>query len=242
MERKSKLYSKLPPPPSQFSSYMKFNRPSLNCLMGFAACYLLVLICCYPMISYSNVDVLQTDDDFTKGAKHHIKRGASFQHIRGRKQFLTAKHAVTDKLGTLKERAVIWEEEAKRGAVEFQEAEKEIIDSIAGGTIGRKDGEDALRASRLLGQAVEDFEHKRSDIETADDLRKAANAANRMGDHDHWKDAVEAWDKQFVRAKNVASRVALSNAHQGKTTGFMVLGMHRSGTSMLPAAEAGGQA
>lgn len=230
-ERKSKMYSRLPPPPSQFSSYLKFTRLSLNCLLTFTGCYLLVLIICYPMISFSNVDVLPTDDDFTRGGKHHIKRGASFQHIRGRKQFLKVK----DKLGTLKERAIKWEEEAKlkaqRGAVELQEAEKEIVDSIAGGTIGRRDGEDARRASALLEQAVKDFDEKRSELEKDEEKKKAAANQRNMGEHDHWKDAVEAWDTEFLPVQSDAEDA--SNANPGKTPGFMVLGMHRSGTSML---------
>ena len=234
-ERKSK-YSKLPPPPTQFSSYIKFNRPSLHCLLIFTACYLLVLICFYPMISYSNVDVLPTDDDYVKGGKHHIKKGASFQHVRGRNQFMKAKHAVTDELGTLKERALIWEEEAKnkakRGAVEIQETEKEIIDSIAGGTVGRKDGQDAIRASSLLEEAVNGFDKIRLDIEKEEDKKSAALTAN-VGGHDHWKDSVEAWDKGFIENHRPDVQQADAHANSGKTPGFMVLGMHRSGTSML---------
>mmetsp|Transcript_41317 Transcript_41317/g.74484 ORF Transcript_41317/g.74484 Transcript_41317/m.74484 type:complete len:642 (+) Transcript_41317:39-1964(+) len=234
-ERKPKVYSKLPPPPSQFSSYFNFNRSSLNCLLLFATCYLLVLICCYPMISYSNVDELPNDDEI--GAKHHVKRGASFQHIRGRKQFIKASHAVTEKLGTLKERAVQWEEQAKlkakRGAVEWQETEKEIIDSIAGGTIGRKDGADARRASLLLEHAVKDFEGRRTEMEKEEWKKKQDAMA---GGHDHWADAVEAWDEEFVQDKNADNNAdaAVGGAHhKGATPGFMVLGMHRSGTSML---------
>jgi len=234
-EKKPKQYrSKLPPPPSQFSSYLKFNRPALNCLLTFATCYLLVLICCYPMISYSNVDDLANDDEV--GAKHHIKRGASFQRIRGRNQFIKAKHAVTDKLGTLKHRAIEWEEnaklQAKREAMKLQEAEKDIIDSIAAGTIGRRDGMDARRASLLLEQAVEHFDEQRLEMEKEGWKKKQdAMAAGQ----DHWEDAVEAWDKEFVMENNI-----LSNVHAGHPgemrapmPGVVVLGMHRSGTSML---------
>ncbi|KAL7536060.1 hypothetical protein ACHAXR_006885, partial [Thalassiosira sp. AJA248-18] len=233
-------YSKLPPPPSQFSSYLRFSRPSLNWLLAFTTCYLLVLICCYPMISYSNLeDDLPTDDDTVKGAKHHIKRGASFQHIRGRKQFIKAKHAVTDKWGTLKEQAIQWEEEAKlkakRGAVEWQETEKEIIDSIAGGTIGRKDGEDAKRAGDLLEQAVKDFDGKMVEVEKEEWKKKQDVMA---GGHDHWADALEAWDNVFVQdshgnnANDSAEEVSMA-VRKGRLPGFMVLGMHRSGTSLL---------
>lgn len=233
-------YNKLPSPPTQFSSYLKFNRPSLNCMLIFTACYLLILICCYPMIYYSNVDVLPTDDDFIKGKKHHIKRGSSFQHIRGHDKFIKAKHAVTDKFGTLKERAIEWEEEAKlkaqRGAVEIQETEKEIIDSIAAGTVGRRGGEDAKRASSLLDEAVKYFDGKRLQLEKEEEDKHAAAAANNAGVHDHWKDAVAAWDKAFVPDKSFGSNAAaaaMNVLHSEKTPGFMVLGMHRSGTSML---------
>eukprot|EP00584_Thalassiosira_punctigera_P003542 CAMPEP_0172532266 /NCGR_PEP_ID=MMETSP1067-20121228/5385_1 /TAXON_ID=265564 ORGANISM="Thalassiosira punctigera, Strain Tpunct2005C2" /NCGR_SAMPLE_ID=MMETSP1067 /ASSEMBLY_ACC=CAM_ASM_000444 /LENGTH=632 /DNA_ID=CAMNT_0013316767 /DNA_START=104 /DNA_END=1999 /DNA_ORIENTATION=+ len=231
-DRKPKHYSKLPPPPSQFSSYIKFNRPSLNCLLAFTACYLLILICCYPMISYSNLDDLANDDEI--GAKHHIKRGASFERIRGRKQIMKASHAVTDKLGTLKERAVEWEEraklQAKRGAVELQEKEREIIDSIAGGTIGRRGGADARRATSLLERAVEDFEGRRREMEKEEFKRGQVAMA---GGHDHWADAVEAWDREFVRDNRANDAGAVLGTHKRTTPGFMVLGMHRSGTSML---------
>ena len=146
-ERKPRVYTNLPPP-SQFSSYFNFTRSGLNFLLAFAMCYLLVLVCCYPMISNSN-EQIPNDDEV--GAKHHIKRGASFQHIRGRKQFIKVSHAVTDKLGTLKERALQWEEQAK---VKASLAEIEIIDTIATGTIGRKDGADAKKASLLLERTV----------------------------------------------------------------------------------------
>lgn len=248
---RKKMYNKsrLPSPPTHFSSYMKFNRLTIKVFSCFISCYLLVLICCYPMIKYSNIEILPTDDDFVKGKTHHIKKGASFAHIRGRNQYLKAKYEITSKLGTLKERAIKWEEEAKlkakQGAVEIQETEKEIIDSIASGTIGRRDGNDAKQASSLLEEAIHDFDNKRLDKEDEDDKRKAVVAANNnIGGHDHWKDALDNWDKAFILDNNdkqsaanvdpnAAAAEALRVAHKGKTPGFMVLGMHRSGTSML---------
>ena len=230
-ERKQK-YTRLPPPPSQFSSYLKFNRSTLNCLMIFAVCYLLVLICCAPMISTSNLQSeLATDDDAIKGAKHHIKRGASFLHIRGRKQFLKVK----EELGTLKERAIHWEEEAKQKARELEEKEVEIIDSLAGvgdGGIGHVNGEDAKRASLLLDHAIKEFDAKKDTIETEEWDKK--QTALKVGQHDHWKDATNAWDAEFqqdAHGNTVVERAAA--VQKGRVSGFMVLGMHRSGTSML---------
>ena len=56
-----------------------------------------------------------------------------------------------------------------------------------------------------------------------------------MGGHDHWVAAVEAWDKEFeqdLSAKN-AHLDAFKSGNKGRLPGFMVLGMHRSGTSLL---------
>ena len=230
-ERKQK-YTRLPPPPSQFSSYLKFNRSTLNCLMIFAVCYLLVLICCAPMISTSNLQSeLATDDDAIKGDKHHIKRGASFLNIRGRKQFLKVK----EELGTLKERAIHWEEEAKQKARELEEKEVEILDSLAGvgdGGIGHVNGEDAKRASLLLDHAIKEFDAKKDTIETEEWDKK--QTALKVGQHDHWKDATNAWDAEFqqdAHGNTVVERAAA--VQKGRVSGFMVLGMHRSGTSML---------
>ena len=232
-----------PPPPSQFSSYIKFNRLTIHSLLAFAVCYLLVLICCYPMVYYSNVDVLPTDDDYANGGRHHIKRGSSFEHVRGRKQLDKARHA----FGTMKERAVRWEEvvkvEAKRRAKALRDAERKVMGSIVGGAMGRRDGEDAVKAGMLMEQAVKDFEDERSAMEAEEERRNAAARGGRGGGHDHWKDALETWDREIVRpdANDVAipadggdARKSNKGADRGmKTPGFMVLGMHRSGTSML---------
>lgn len=228
------------PPPSHFSSYLKFNRLSIKFLLGFAACYILFLTCFYPMVYYSNVDVLPTDDDYALGRRHHIKRGASFEHIRGRKQFIKAKQA----LGKIKDRAVKWEEQSKvisavkREAKKLHDAEKKMIYSIVGGTMGRRDGEDAMKASLLLEQAVGDFEKKEAEV-----AKRKADMQKGLPGHDHWKEALESWDKELA-APQADTNAGVSVVHQGvsretkkanytKTPGFMVLGMHRSGTSML---------
>jgi len=160
-----------PPPPSQFSSYLKFNRLAIYSLLAFAVCYLLVLICCYPMVYYSNVDVLPTDDDYANGGRHHIKRGSSFEHVRGREQLDKARHA----FGAMKERAVRWEEvakvEAKRRAKALRDAERKVMDSIVGGAMGRRDGEDAAKAGMLMEQAVKDFEDERSAMEAEEEMK-----------------------------------------------------------------------
>lgn len=217
-----------PPPPSQFSSYFSFSRSGIKFLLAFTSCYLLVLVCCYPMISSSNINEQLLNDDEV-GAKHHIKRGASFQHIRGRKQFIKVSHAVKDKLGTLQERAVQWEDKAK---VKASLAEIEIIDTIATGTIGRKDGADAKKSSLLLERAVKKFDEQWTEVEKAE-WKKQQEAS--IGGHDHWAAAVEAWDKEFEQGFNVnnADPNAVRAGNRGKLPGFMILGMHRSGTSML---------
>jgi hypothetical protein len=222
-------------PPSQFSSYLKFNKFAIRSLLSFVVCYALVLICCYPMVYYSSLDVLPTDDDYANGGRHHIKRGSSFVHVRGREQFLGAGRA----LGELRKNAARWEEiakaEAKRRARALHEAERGAIDSIMAGTIGRRDGEDALKAGMLLESAVRDFEDERSAMEAEEERRNVSNY-NGGGGHDHWKGALEAWDAEInaaVPIDRVDPPKKTKGAKGGKTPGFMVLGMHRSGTSML---------
>jgi hypothetical protein len=239
------------PPPSRFSSYLNFNRIAIRSLLAFVLCYTLVLICTYPMVYYSSVDVLPTDDDYANGGRHHIRRGSSFVHVRGRGQFAKARHA----LGRLGESAVRWEGmakvEAERRAKMLRDAENDAIDAIVIGTMGRRDGEDAMKASMLMERAARDFEdERRSAIEAEFGGGGRRGNVARGGDnggggdgggHDHWRDALEAWESAMRdplpvdRIDPVESRDANEGIGGGKkkTPGFIVLGMHRSGTSML---------
>ena len=215
-------YGKLPPPPSRITSWINFNRSTVNVLMSFAGCYLLVLICCYPMIGTN--EVLPVDNEIT----NHIKRGSSFNRIRGHDKFVK----ISQKLGTLKERAVEWEEQAKlqakMRAVEISEREKEIIDGITGSTIGRKDGKDARKAALLLDEAVAKF-----DASLIEDEKEESK--HLIVGHDHWSDALDAWDREFtVEEKEMGEiRPVKVKGEKKQSPGFIVLGMHRSGTSML---------
>lgn len=204
--------------PSHFSSYLKFNRLSLKFILGFAVCYIIILICFYPMVYYSDVDVLQTDGDYTKGTKHLIQRGA-FQHVRGRKQFIKA-------------------------ISNLRNVEKKMINSTLSWTMGPRDGDDVMKASLLLEQAVHDFEGNETDL-IKNSMEKG------LPGHDHWKEALESWDKELVAAvvappvedandaiatanqQGVVSHDEAKDVKYTKTPGFIVLGMHRSGTSML---------
>lgn len=222
---KSKYRSNLiSTPPTQFASYIKFNRPSINCLLIFATCYLVVLICCYPMISIANLDEDAKTSATTEGGEYVMKRGASFQHIRGRNTFLSAKQSLQQELGTLKQRAVQWETNAKLKALDE-------IESLESSTIGRQDGRDAMKAGRLLEEAVGEFEGETDG---------GGVVAVQQHGHDHWEEAVKSWD-QIVSQDDGSSNNNNNNLnedtyrslHGTKKPGFMVLGMHRSGTSML---------
>lgn len=214
--------------PNNFSSYLNFNRLSLASLLLFTICYLLVIICCLPMITHSNdLKSLPTDND--------IQRGASFQYIRGRKQFLKAKHVLADKLDKWREQAAmrIEKQDGEKNNTANQDAMLEeeqlgLIDSIV------RNDYVAKRDSLLLEQAVHDFEEKPSDVAKFKNVIGKRNAGTV---HDHWKDAVDAWDKEFVQDTNVvATKIIANEMGQTKnkiTPGFVVLGMHRSGTSML---------
>ncbi|KAL3801205.1 hypothetical protein HJC23_012605 [Cyclotella cryptica] len=206
-------------PPSDFGGYLRFNRASVQCLLGFATCYLLVVICCYPMITTTTSD----GNGRSTIGDAELQRGASFQNVRGRKAFLRVKQ----ELGTMKERAIQWEEDAKVHALE------KIEDVLESSTVGRKDGKDALMASKLLEEAVDEFEKEAVEEE------KRAIVAERIGSfqHDHWEDSLKSWDEEahlVVGANKAESNEEIYRSlHGNKTPGFMVLGMHRSGTSML---------
>ncbi len=220
-------------PPHNFSSYLKFNRLSLASLLTFTICYLLVLICCLPMITHSNdVDPLPTENE-----NHDIQRGASFQYIRGRKTFLKAKHVLAKKMDAWRERSAMSVEQAGGGDknstanqdVKLEREELKLVESIVRNDyFARRDG-------ILLEQAIHDFEGETSDFE----IKKATttDAKSVESVHNHWKDAVNAWDKEFVQdTNNVATNIIATDMGQTqniKTPGFVVLGMHRSGTSML---------
>jgi hypothetical protein len=222
VHRVARMNKKTSSPPNNFASYLKFNRISLASLLTFTICYLLVLICCLPMITHSNDrDPLPTDEEH-----HDIQRGASFQYIRGRKQFIKAKHVISQKLDTWRERAAMRvEQQENNGTVDhdaiLEGQQLELVDSIV-----RYDYF-ARRDNLLLEQAIHDFEGKSSDVAKLE-INNAHNTDK--GVHDHWKDNVDAWDKEFVQDTN--NNVVTSDII-GKTPGFVVLGMHRSGTSML---------
>eukprot|EP00984_Skeletonema_dohrnii_P023871 scaffold12967_cov79-Skeletonema_dohrnii-CCMP3373.AAC.1 len=145
-------------PPTTFKSYLNFTTLTIYSLLLFTSCYLLLLFCTLPMISYSNIDTLPTDDDGTNNNNYHqhVQKGASFQRIRGRRQY----QHIKQQLGTLKDRAVQWEELAKvsaqHEAEELQEKERSLLDKM---TIGKRSNrEDVMRVSQLLDEVVEEFE------------------------------------------------------------------------------------
>jgi hypothetical protein len=135
----------------------------------------------------------------------------------------------------MKERAIQWEEDAKVHALE------KIENVIESSTVGRKDGKDALMASRLLEEAVNEFEKEAAEEE------KRAIVAERIGSfrHDHWEEALKSWEEEPLKSREEEPHAAIGlkqvesneeiyrSLHGNKTPGFMVLGMHRSGTSML---------
>jgi hypothetical protein len=226
MTTEEKQYRKITTnPPQSFVGYLKFSRLSIQILMSFAFFYLLLFICCIPMISTSS----QNGGRSTMGDEE-LKRGASFEHIRGRKAFI----AVKNELGTIKDRAIKWEEEAKTKLIE---------DVLSSSTVGRRDGEDAQKAGRLLDQAISEFE-----LEAEEEFKHRMMVEKMNGrvgglNHDHWEEALKSWEQGPPAAAAASDAAAANRAesndeiyrglHGDQKPGFMVLGMHRSGTSML---------
>ena len=225
-------------PPTTFKSYINFTTLTIYSLLLFTSCYLLLLFCTLPMISYSNIDTLPTDDDANNNNNYHqhVQKGASFQRIRGRRQY----QHIKQQLGTLKDRAVQWEELAKvsaqHEAEELQERERSLLDKM---TIGKRSNrEDVMRVSQLLDEVVEEFE---GEVVEEQNHHEAGLGGSR-GHDEHWVQSLEAWD-QAVGIEHTNDEGeddddevdAMDNGdgNGNKRPGFIVLGMHRSGTSML---------
>ena len=101
------------------------------------------------MISYVDIDTLET----TTTNDNEIKKGASFQRIRGRTQY----QHVKQQFGTLKQRAIQWEENAKRTAhdeaIKLQEEERQLFHKF--GVVSKHD---VMKSSQLLEEAIGQFE------------------------------------------------------------------------------------
>ena len=179
------------------------------------------------MISTLNAD--NTTDNTNMDEITMNQHGASFQHIRGRKTFLHAKHAVAERLGTFQHRAEVWEERAKLAVEqEVETMEKKVLPMELGNTIGRKD---AMRASLILEEAVREFEGEVGD------------GVGGVGGEIGSAAALDAWEKAnaIVENNDGPGGIMINNNNNNNNNnndseqkqGFMVLGMHRSGTSML---------
>lgn len=144
-----------------------------------------------------------------------------------------------EQLGTLKERAVQWEESAKdaarQEAVELQEKERSLLDKLS--SIGSGSSrEDVMKVGMLLEEVVEEFEGE------VEEHHQAGLAANK-GHDEHWTDSLKAWnqavgsdthdDENDVENNNNEMENNGNVGNENKRPGFIVLGMHRSGTSML---------
>ncbi|KAL7551873.1 LOW QUALITY PROTEIN: hypothetical protein ACHAWF_016686, partial [Thalassiosira exigua] len=223
-----------PSPPSHFSSYLRFDWPSLRCLLAFATCYVVVLICCSPMISTSALrDDLFTDNDSVKGVRHNIKRGASFARIRGRKQSLRAKRAVSNRIGTLKERAMRRRRPRPRPDEELETSKRPSGRSSTPSRTQPSDRRTGLtRGGRARSWIARSPPLTRGGLHGGGGGGEGTRRAGGGGERDHWRDAAEAWDWELNHDGGGAA-VAGSAAGKGKLPGFVVLGMHRSGTSML---------
>lgn len=161
-----------------------------------------------------------------------LTKGQSFRNIRGRKTFLKVKN----ELGTMKQRAVEWEHRATHKVYdELNHLSDGII--LESSTVGRRDGVDALKAGRLLEDAVHVFDG----IENESNSNNG-NSKSEMRGHDHWEEALRSWDTigQLQQHGNGGGLVEndsdsdiYKQLHGNQKPGFVVLGMHRSGTSML---------
>jgi hypothetical protein len=206
-------------PPQHFGGYLNFTRFIIQLLSGFTICYLLLFVCCLPMLASNTI----SSGKSTMGDAE-LKRGESFTNIRGRDTLLKVK----SEWGTMKQRAIEWERAAKESAMDKME------DVLESSTVGRKDGEDALKAGRLLEEAVEVFDKESGEEDVQ--MKKV---------HDHWEEALKSWEEQpvlngveqqpvVVKENDAETNEEIYRGlHGDQKPGFMVLGMHRSGTSML---------
>ena len=127
----------------------------------------------------------------------------------------------------MKQRAIEWERQAKESALDRME------DVLESSTVGRRDGEDALTIGRLLEEAAEDFR--------VENGKEESGLLGGRNGHDHWEEAIKSWEEMpgaqqpgVVVRETVDSNMEIYRGlHGDKKPGFVVLGMHRSGTSML---------
>ena len=234
--RNNKAYKQQKPtPPTNFTSYLKFTKLGIYTLLCFTSCYILLLFCTLPMISYVDIDTLET----TTSTDNEIKRGASFQRIRGRTQY----QHVKQQFGTLKQRAIQWEENAKRTAhdeaIKLQEEERHLFHKF--GIVSKHD---VMKSSQLLEEAIGQFEDEmEEEIDGKIDLELQQQGDGQEEHYDeHWTSALVEWDKAVGEIDNNQEEEGLVGGsgikkkyigEENKRPGFIVLGMHRSGTSML---------
>lgn len=236
----SSLSSRKPTPPTNFTSYLKFTKLGIYTLLCFTSCYILLLFCTLPMISYVDIDTLET----TSTTTNEIKRGASFQRIRGRTQY----QHVKQQFGTLKQRAIQWEENAKRTAhdeaIKLQEEERLLFHKF--GVVSKRD---VMKSSQLLEEAIGQFEDEMEeeiDGKIDQEMQQQGDGQEQQHYDEHWTSALVEWDKAVGQTDNNNNReeglvVDVSGSgikkkyigEENKRPGFIVLGMHRSGTSML---------
>ena len=205
------------------------------------------------MISYSDIDILpitttiDDDDDDATSSKfksniqrpyhNDVQKGASFQRIRGHAQY---QHLQSQLLGTWKDRAVQWEERAKQGALRreavkklLQEEERYLVDNTIAAVVDNKWRREEIeevrkKVSLLLDEVVEEFEG-----EVVEGRKERDN--NNRGNEEHWSMALKSWDEAVggVDTFQEEEQNGKTNGNEDKRPGFIVLGMHRSGTSML---------
>jgi hypothetical protein len=193
------------------------------------------------MISYVDIDTLETTT--TDNGTNEIKKGASFQRIRGRIQY----QHVKQHLGTLKQRAIQWEENAKRTAHDeankLQEEERQLFHKF-----GVFSKHDIMKSSQLLEEAIGQFEDEmEEEIDGKIDQEIQQQGEEQQHYDEHWTSALVEWDKAVGQTDNnnreegLVIGVGGSGSgikkkyigEENKRPGFIVLGMHRSGTSML---------
>jgi len=195
------------------------------------------------MISYVDIDTLETTTTTDNGTTtNEIKKGASFQRIRGRIQY----QHVKQQFGTLKQRAIQWEENAQRTAhdeaIKLQEEERQLFHKF--GVVSKHD---IVKSSQLLEEAIGQFEDEMEeeiDGKIDQEMQQQGEGGDGQEQHydEHWTSALVEWDKAVGQIDNNNQEEGLVGGsgikkkyigEENKRPGFIVLGMHRSGTSML---------
>jgi hypothetical protein len=183
----------------RFSSYLVFGFQTTVCMGLFLACYALVLLAVWPLLSTTP----QEDAASVTGSEHHLLRQAASKELQ----------TIAKKLHNFEDAHVPGQE--KFGA---------MTDTLKKQLHQMRQGRGVTDA-QLLAQAKQEYQVLRQ-TKLQQRHESLARKANNFGIQKNAPNGVSS----IVEADTDAAPVGLG---EDPRRGFIVLGMHRSGTSML---------